>query len=296
MIGKSQICDGDVLDALSTSLEPRFRASAILSAESTVVKFLLERGMLLKGYESTVLCDRCEERCEVEVQAENDRRFFICPTGFIERPVSVTEDDVSCYRFDFASLCACIVRENNLKSWDDRSNIGQPFSSVANGRKLNLTVAVIYGPYLASNVVLSVLATQKARIGCDVLIVLTAKVDQNKALDGVLAAEGIILATLAELLNRRSFNFNLEKNEMLFEIAVKELDDEAWYPHVRLAEVAGVGKEALRKRLDRFRKTSLDGWKENEDRRSREVKYHFQFKVVKDILKELWASSERPAK
>lgn len=42
------------------------------------------------------------------------------------------------------------------------------------------------------------------------------------------------------------------------------LDDRAWYTQDRLADVFEVGKEALRKRLDRYRQQNLNGWKENE--------------------------------
>ena len=74
------------------------------------------------------------------------------------------------------------------------------------------------------------------------------------------------------------------------------LDDQAWYTHDRLAEVFNVGSEALRKRLDRFRESHLNAWKENEDRRPREPRYLYQLKEVRCILEELQASSQRPAK
>ena len=77
---------------------------------------------------------------------------------------------------------------------------------------------------------------------------------------------------------------------------IKALDDQAWYTHVRLAEVFEVGKDALRKRLEKYRSKNLDGWKENEDRRPREPKYLYQLKMIRHIVDELRASSERPAK
>jgi len=77
----------------------------------------------------------------------------------------------------------------------------------------------------------------------------------------------------------------------------KTLDENAWYTPDHLAQIFNVGKHALRKRLERFRKRSLDGWKENEDRRPREPKYLYQLKMVRPIIDELLrASSERPAK
>ena len=74
------------------------------------------------------------------------------------------------------------------------------------------------------------------------------------------------------------------------------LDEQAWYTHDRLAEVFNVGSEALRKRLDRFRESHLNAWKENEDRRPREPRYLYQLKEVRCVLEELRASSQRPAK
>jgi hypothetical protein len=74
------------------------------------------------------------------------------------------------------------------------------------------------------------------------------------------------------------------------------LDEQGWYTQDRFAEVYKVGKEALRKRLDRFRKHNLDDWRVNEDRRPREVKYLYQLRAVKPIVEELRASSQRPAK
>jgi transcription initiation factor IIE alpha subunit len=75
-----------------------------------------------------------------------------------------------------------------------------------------------------------------------------------------------------------------------------ELDAHGWYPYARLAEVFGVNKDALRKRLDRFCEENFNGYKENEDRRPREPKYLYQLQAVRKIIEDLRASSERPAK
>jgi hypothetical protein len=75
-----------------------------------------------------------------------------------------------------------------------------------------------------------------------------------------------------------------------------DLDEQAWYRYDRLAEAFGVGKDALRKRLDRFREENLNGYKENEDRRPREPKYLYQLQAVRAVIEDLRASSERPAK
>jgi len=73
-------------------------------------------------------------------------------------------------------------------------------------------------------------------------------------------------------------------------------DEEAFYPHRRLAELFNVDKEALRKRLERYRKDNLNGWKPNSDRNPREPKYLYQLPAVKAIVEGLKASSQRPAK
>jgi len=75
-----------------------------------------------------------------------------------------------------------------------------------------------------------------------------------------------------------------------------ELDEHAWYRYDRLAEAFGVSKDALRKRLDRFREESLNGYKENEDRRPREPQFLYQLQAVRGIIEDLRASSERPAR
>lgn len=73
-------------------------------------------------------------------------------------------------------------------------------------------------------------------------------------------------------------------------------DEEALYTHRRLAEIFKVEKEALRKRLERYRKDNLNGWKPNPDRRPREPKYLYELPAIKAIAENLRASSQRPAK
>jgi len=74
------------------------------------------------------------------------------------------------------------------------------------------------------------------------------------------------------------------------------LDELGWYTYDRLADAFNVGKDALRKRLDRFREHKLNGWKETDDRRPREGKYLYQLQAVRTVIDELRASSQRPAK
>lgn len=76
------------------------------------------------------------------------------------------------------------------------------------------------------------------------------------------------------------------------------LDEEGFYSYDRLAESYGIrSKDALRKRLDRYRKQHFDGgWKEVQDRRSRDARFLYRHNDVKHILTEMQASSKRPAK
>jgi len=77
---------------------------------------------------------------------------------------------------------------------------------------------------------------------------------------------------------------------------LKALDENGWYTHGTLADHFNVNKEALRKRLDMYRSFHFDGWKENTDRRPREPKHLYQLSAVKQIIENMLASSERPAK
>ena len=76
----------------------------------------------------------------------------------------------------------------------------------------------------------------------------------------------------------------------------KVLDGGGWYTHSTLADHFGVGGEALRKQLERWRKKHFDGWKVNTDRRPREPKHLYQLNSVQHIIDKMLASSERPAK
>ncbi len=89
---------------------------------------------------------------------------------------------------------------------------------------------------------------------------------------------------------------NLQPQTTARRSADPALDEHAWYRYDRLAEAFGVSKDALRKRLDRFRNQNLNGWKENEDRRPREPGFLYQLKAVRGVIEDLRASSQRPAK
>ncbi|MFH0778675.1 MAG: hypothetical protein V2A71_08600, partial [Candidatus Eisenbacteria bacterium] len=77
----------------------------------------------------------------------------------------------------------------------------------------------------------------------------------------------------------------------------KPLTEDAYYTQEDLAMKFGVGKEALRKRLARYRFSNMgEGWKEKTDRCPRESKYLYKLSFVRHIIEELQASSQRPAK
>ena len=74
------------------------------------------------------------------------------------------------------------------------------------------------------------------------------------------------------------------------------LDENALYSCIDLARLFGVDQEALRKRLERYRKTNLGaGWKEQTNDSRREPKYSYRLRAVRPILDELRASSRPPA-
>jgi hypothetical protein len=64
-------------------------------------------------------------------------------------------------------------------------------------------------------------------------------------------------------------------------------NDDAHFTCKDLAKKHGVSPEALRKRLDRFRKNSMNGWKEVENPHSREARFIFSEKHVRPIIEDL---------
>lgn len=77
------------------------------------------------------------------------------------------------------------------------------------------------------------------------------------------------------------------------------VDDDAMLPSARLAELFGVDAEALRKRLERWRKSHGDGWIENTERNSRQPQYLYRVGAVRSVIGAMkgsgGASTERPA-
>jgi len=79
-------------------------------------------------------------------------------------------------------------------------------------------------------------------------------------------------------------------------ISFDTLLEEGWYTHIQLADFFKVGSEALRKRLGRYRDRHIDCCRVVTDRRTKENQYLYRLKDVRDVIDELIASSERPAK
>lgn len=67
-----------------------------------------------------------------------------------------------------------------------------------------------------------------------------------------------------------------------------------WYSHILLAEVFGIPRETLRKRLDRYRETHQDGWMASEDHRSRDSQYLYQLDAVRSFVEEVGVPGRRP--
>ena len=63
----------------------------------------------------------------------------------------------------------------------------------------------------------------------------------------------------------------------------------------QLAERFGVPHERLRKRLDRWRKSNLDGWVEDTNRSGQSAQYLYRVNAVRHIIEEVKASNSRPA-
>lgn len=213
MNGKSPICDGDLVEALTASLEPRFRASAAMASEDPGMRFLLDRGILSKGNESTVLCDRCERNCELPIEVEGEQRFFVCPTGYVERPGLVSADDVPVYRFDFSAFCAAFANKNGLRQWGGDKDLGRAFHPVAKGQRVGKRVVALYALALDARDVSSTLSALKSRLQCDKLVVVTAQSDHvQKELADALAANGICLVRLGDLLGKQTFDIDLAES------------------------------------------------------------------------------------
>lgn len=69
------------------------------------------------------------------------------------------------------------------------------------------------------------------------------------------------------------------------------VDDDALMSPTKLAEVFGVNSDALRKRLERFRKNNHKGWIENTERKPKEAQFLYRVGTVRHIIKAKKASS-----
>lgn len=79
-----------------------------------------------------------------------------------------------------------------------------------------------------------------------------------------------------------------------------EVQDEALMTPATMAETFGVNAEALRSRLNRWRKKNHDGWIENKERGPRQPQYLYRVGAVRHLIDALQATGEttgqRPAK
>jgi len=192
------------------SLEPSFPASAVVSSEDQAMQFLLKRKILRKGYDTTVLCRHCLEGCEVPVDGEAGERYFICPTGYMERPVPVTEDEVTVYRFNYTAFCDNFAKANGLRIWKERKSRARGVYSLANGKVLNRKIAAIYLRCIEVEEVNVLLPLLKGQIGCEKLIVMTPRTDEiDMSVREALISGNILVVSLSDLLGKRSFALQL---------------------------------------------------------------------------------------
>jgi len=214
LTGKSPICDGDLIEALSVSLEPRFAGAAITASDAPGVRFLLDHGILARGHDNTVTCDKCEEGCELPVECIDGKRVFVCPTGFIERPVAVPDDVGPVYRFDFPAFCHAFAKQNNLRIWTDDGDLNQSLHAVARGRRANKRIAAVYALNLDTKDVTTTMPALKNRLQCDRLIVLAPVIENiDNAIIRTLAAQDIGLVAFDTLLADQTFDLDLAKHE-----------------------------------------------------------------------------------
>ncbi|HUT10467.1 MAG TPA: hypothetical protein VMY42_08225, partial [Thermoguttaceae bacterium] len=148
--------------------------------------------------------------CEVPVDGDAGQRYFICPTGYAERPVPVSEDEVSSYRFDFPAFRTEFATDNGLTPCSDDLDLGQAFHPVAMGRMGGKSALAIYTANLNEKEAPTVLPALKGRLQCDSLIVLTPRSKSlDKTLADTLSVEDIAFVTLDELFARRTFELDL---------------------------------------------------------------------------------------
>jgi hypothetical protein len=66
--------------------------------------------------------------------------------------------------------------------------------------------------------------------------------------------------------------------------ALEPLPDDAVMNHVDLANKLGIDREALRKRLQRWRRDNMDGWQEIADAKAREPRYLYRVGAIRHLL------------
>ena len=147
------------------------------------------------------------------MEAEEGRRFCVCPTGYVERPIPVSEDEVAVRRFDFSAFCAAFAKENRLKRWGDAGDLGRAVHPLAKGRRVNQRIVVLYALALDAKDAPSILVALKSRLPCDKLVVVTPQSDPlRKERVDALADSGICLVRLGDLLSRQTLDIGLAES------------------------------------------------------------------------------------
>jgi len=208
--GKLPIRSADILNSLSTVAETRFPAAAVDASRDPAVKFLLSLRILTKTYETTLVCDRCQEACEVPIEADDEKRFFVCPTGYIERPVAVSEDEAASYRFDYDVLSKHIADENHLHASVGVQDIGHGARLLAQGQSEGTHTSVVLVPRPAFSRATRELPLLKEHLKCDKLIMLAP--GPQRATDATvdfLVNRNIHFSYLDALLAKQTFNMSV---------------------------------------------------------------------------------------
>jgi CRP-like cAMP-binding protein len=68
--------------------------------------------------------------------------------------------------------------------------------------------------------------------------------------------------------------------------SLARLPDDATMNHADIADTLNIDREALRKRLERWRQNNADGWQEIADAKAREPKYLYRIGSIRHLLRE----------
>lgn len=117
------------------------------------------------------------------------------------------------------------------------------------------------------------------------LVGATREIDAAKVRMDILALRGMFERSLSELLAVESEQKDKQSQGL-----------SGWLTPGELAETHGLPLDALRKRLERYRKKTMDGWKETGNRKSREARFVFNVEMARPIIDAMKAGQrKRPA-